>query len=297
MNIYKNAFDIAFPTKIIKLRKKFIRRSPWLTSGILKSSIQKAKLFRIKLRKPTHLNISQYKNFCSTFNKVKRLAKSLYYIDQLEQNNNDIKQTWTILRQALNKQNNHIPISETFTINGNEISDPREIAEQFNIYFSEIGASISTSAPMPVKHYSSHLQGNFPTNLFMRLTNTDEIINITRQFKSKLFEGFDKVSSKLIKETIEHIAMPLTHIINKSLEMGVVPNNMKIAKLIPVFKSGDRKLFSNYRPISILPEFSKVMEKIVNDRLTDFLHQQNIIYEHQYGFRKKTLHYTQFYSF
>ena len=86
--------------------------------------------------------------------------------------------------------------------------------------------------------------------------------------------------------------MRLTHIINKSLEMGVVPNNMKIAKLIPVFKSGDRKLFSNYRPISILPVFSKVMEKIVNGRLTDFLHQQNIIYEHQYGCRKKhsTLH-------
>ena len=70
-----------------------------------------------------------------------------------------------------------------------------------------------------------------------------------------------------------------------SLESGYIPKEFKIAKIVPVYKEGDCHDFNNYRPISLLSSFSKLMEKIVSKQLVRFLHNYNIIYKHQYGFR------------
>ena len=110
--------------------------------------------------------------------------------------------------------------------------------------------------------------------------------------KLKLVKDMDKISCKLMKETIAHIALPLAHIINQSFLTGVVPGQMKLAKVIPVFKSGDKHTFNNYRPISILPAFSKLLEKVMAMKLMNYLEQHKLIYAHQYGFRPKhsTIH-------
>ena len=83
-------------------------------------------------------------------------------------------------------------------------------------------------------------------------------------------QGFDNISTKLLKSTIDEILIPLTHIINLSMESGTVPEKMKIAKIIPIYKSGEKDLFNNYRPISLLPALSKIMEKIVANRLVNW---------------------------
>ena len=85
---------------------------------------------------------------------------------------------------------------------------------------------------------------------------------------------------------MHEVSIPLAHIFNLSLSSGVVPDNMKIAKIVPIFKSGNKKTLNNYRPISILPAFSKILEKLVCNRLVHFLETHNILYKHQYGFRK-----------
>jgi hypothetical protein len=126
----------------------------------------------------------------------------------------------------------------------------------------------------------------------MEPTDPVEIIRTTMQLKTKKSEGFDNISSKLFKDTIDAIALPLTHIINLSFTSGIVPQKMKIAKIIPIFKSGKHTLFNNYRPISLLPAFSKLMEKLVCNKLLHFLETRGILYKHQYGFRKhhSTIH-------
>ena len=90
----------------------------------------------------------------------------------------------------------------------------------------------------------------------------------------------------LLKKIIPHILTPLRHICNTSLEQGIFPDEMKIARIIPLFKSGDKQNVSNYRPISLLPQFSKILEKIFNNRLMNFLNSNNLLYLRQYGFRK-----------
>ena len=90
---------------------------------------------------------------------------------------------------------------------------------------------------------------------------------------------------KTVKHVIKQIVKPLTHIFNRSLICRSFPNDMKLAKIIPIFKSGDRFKFSNYRPISLLSQFSKILEKIFNKRLTSFIEAQHILSDGQYGFR------------
>ena len=89
-----------------------------------------------------------------------------------------------------------------------------------------------------------------------------------------------------MKEIIPLIATPLTHICNVSLSSGIFPDKMKTAKVIPVYKKGDPKSYGNYRPISVLSCFSKVLERIVYNRLSDFLNKHNAIFDGQYGFRQ-----------
>jgi hypothetical protein len=89
-----------------------------------------------------------------------------------------------------------------------------------------------------------------------------------------------------VKESIDLIIEPLTHIINLSISSGIVPDLMKIARVIPLFKSGDHRLVQNYRPVSVLPIFSKLLERIVYNRITNYINKHNILFDNQYGFRK-----------
>ena len=105
--------------------------------------------------------------------------------------------------------------------------------------------------------------------------------------KSKTSSGHDSISTKLIKQSINNIIEPLTIIINKSLSTGIIPNQLKIAKVIPIHKQSDKKLLNNYRPISLLPAFSKIFENVVFNRMINYMDSQNLFYKHQYGFRAK----------
>ena len=94
----------------------------------------------------------------------------------------------------------------------------------------------------------------------------------------------------VVQGSFNLICAPLTYIINLSLISGVVPQEMKIARVIPFFfKSGDKSLFTNYRPVSLLPVFSKFLERIAYNRLINFLNKYDILFRNQYGFRKKII--------
>ena len=121
----------------------------------------------------------------------------------------------------------------------------------------------------------------------MRPTDEEEIFKIINGMKPKKSAGHDGLSSIYLKLFIYEIVRPLTIIINKSLVTGIVPDLMKLAKVIPIYKSKNKKLFSNYRPISLLPVLSKVLEKVVHKRLYSFMSKKQIFFESQYGFRDK----------
>ena len=95
-------------------------------------------------------------------------------------------------------------------------------------------------------------------------------------------------AEELMKSSVENIALPMAEIFNSMIRSGVFPDDLKIAKVIPLYKSGDSSLFTNYRPISLLPAFSKVFERLIYNRLHSFLEKYNILFTSQYGFRKQS---------
>jgi hypothetical protein len=119
-----------------------------------------------------------------------------------------------------------------------------------------------------------------------------EIIEATEQLLPKRSEDHQGISMFFIKKFIYILAKPIYFILYKSFETGIVPDQLKIAKVIPIFKGGDSSLADNYRPISLLPNFSKIMEKVVSIRLSRFLNDHEILSPTQFGFRKShsTIH-------
>ena len=229
-----------------------------------------------------------YRAYCRIY-KTKRAAKTRYYAEILEERKYSIKDTWIILRQVISKQKVCLHFPETFSVNGEKVSNYRIITEEFNNFFAKIGKTVSESVPSPTTSFHSHRSS---VNFFMQPTDIYEIKNVVTNLKTKCTVGFDSLSTKLIQQTIGEIIIPLRLSINQSFVTGVVPENLKVAKVIPIYKSGKKNVFNNYRPISILPALSKIMEKIVCNRLVNYLEKYNILYKHQYGFRSKhsTIH-------
>ena len=112
-----------------------------------------------------------------------------------------------------------------------------------------------------------------------------ELEYVCMTFKSKA-PGFDNIPMHIIKNSIKYISNPLLHLINLSFGKGIFPDQLKIAKLIPIFKADDPEIFSNYRPISLLTNFSKLFEKVMYNRVVDFAERFNILYHNQFGFHK-----------
>lgn len=285
MEIYTYYLDEIMPLKSRKLQRKYTKRSPWFTTGLLQSSLTKSKLFNKKLKYPNDINIARYKNYCKIYNKLLRHVKQTYYADQLEQAKHDVKKTWNILRQALNSSSSKPKIPDYFIYENSKVEDKEQIVNHFNNFFSNIGKEISNQVPLSPKHYSDYLNPKHNRSIFIDPISPLDILSITSKIKSKNSQGHDGISTKLMKGTINSIIDPITHIMNKSIETGLVPEQMKIAKITPIFKSGSMHSFNNYRPISILPAFSKILEKVIANKLIKFLENQNLLYKHQYGFR------------
>mgnify|MGYP002259958632 FL=1 len=122
--------------------------------------------------------------------------------------------------------------------------------------------------------------------MFFPSAYQQKIVEICASLRSGSAAGFDNIHIDVVKQNIDIISKPLTRIINLSLSSGIVPKQLKIARIIPLFKSGDQDLYANYRPVSVLPIFSKFFEKVVYKRLYNFLIKYNILFDNQYSFRK-----------
>lgn len=121
--------------------------------------------------------------------------------------------------------------------------------------------------------------------MFLRNTDENEILNIVRNFGNKLSLDCNDFSMALVKDIIPYVIQPFTFICNKPFSDGICPDSMKVAKIAPLYKSGDKDMFTNYRPVSLLPQFSKILEKLFDERLENFIVKYNLLSESQFGFR------------
>jgi hypothetical protein len=130
-----------------------------------------------------------------------------------------------------------------------------------------------------------HYKQPFPA-IKWEFTSTREILKAIRTLKTTNSAGYDEISSRVLKLSGPYIASPLTYICNTALKHGIFPDRLEYAIVKPVHKKGSKLNLSNYRPISLLPVFSKVLEKIIYARLYTHLLKNGILSLHQFGFRE-----------
>ena len=149
----------------------------------------------------------------------------------------------------------------------------------------------SSIAPRQNGSFEDYLKLKIDTKFECEQTSPTHIKNIIQNLNSKSSSGYDNISTILLKKLEPLLSGPLSIIINQSLKSGIFPNKLKTAKIIPIYKKGDKHKIDNCRPISLLPSISKIFEKVAHDQLLSYFVKYNILYNSQYGFRK--LHSTQ----
>ena len=164
-----------------------------------------------------------------------------------------------------------------------EIFDKKEIAETFNSYFVNIGPNLAASIPESKTSFQNYIHYNGPCLSTNNLTDL-ELENAFVSLKTNKSLGYDDISADVVKRVSDEIFVILKHIFNICLAKGVFPDKLKIARVTPIFKKGSNSLVTNYRPISVLPCFSKLLEHVMYNCLYKFLLENNILYQKQFGF-------------
>ena len=292
MKHFMNLKQECFQRKLVRFDKKKHRINPWLTSGILKSINFKDKLYKTLMQ--TSKDSTDYPVLLSNFkvykNIIRRsimLAKRDYYRNAFNRYSTNMKKTWQTISQTLNRRKRDRDFPQEFKLaNGNTISEPKKIANAFNDFFIGIGDG-GVSNESTNNDFNRYMPSKANCTLMFEPITVDTISRIISGLKPKTSTGIDNISNKLLKFVKNVISEPLSIIINQMLKLGIFPDLLKISKVVPLYKKDDDSNLSNYRPISLLPSISKIFEKVLLEQLTTYLDNNNLIHNHQYGFRKR----------
>ena len=168
--------------------------------------------------------------------------------------------------------------------NGNSVNNSLEIANAFNDFFTTIGPLLANKIPASTVNPLSYVT-NVPNSIVLEDVSEQEVSDIIKSL-SNSSAGWDEFPISIAKQCSKNFVKPLTALINSSFREGVFPRELKKARVVPIYKTGDKSLINNYRPISILSFYSKVFEKLMYNKLYNFIEANDILYAHQYGFRR-----------
>ena len=288
LNKYLTIFDASFP---IRRSSESNKSKPWLTQGIKTSCYNKRKLYLESRHCKDHNKKLYYKRYCRVLNEVIQHAKKNYYGNLITNSNNKNRTTWKIINENINNNHQRQDIS-SISINGAINRNKQTIANKFNDYYSTVAHSLSVninvSNTLGNRHITTKKLDNckdFSPLDKLKFVSSKEIENVVKLLQAKESRGYDEISTKVIKQSIACIASPIAYICNLMMSSGIYLERLKFAEVKPLYKQGDRTDINNYRPISILPSFSKIFEKLIYTRLITYLDCNKILAKEQFGFR------------
>ena len=218
---------------------------------------------------------------------ILKQSKTNYYNHYFETNWNSIKNTWKGLKSILNIKNISAKIPKTLNVDGTTISNPMEISDIFNNYFSSIATKRKLNISFSHKHFSDFPKNRSNISFFVSPTDKTEIEDVISSLDSNRSVGPNSIPTKILKFRKDDISSQLSEIFTTSFSSGVFPSILKTAKVIPVHKKDSKLDFSNYRPISLLSNIEKFLERLMYNRMYKFFSDNNLIYSLQFGFRQK----------
>ena len=269
------------PLKSHRIKRKY--QPDWLTPQILDC---------IKERDKCKLNgkMDEYRLLRNKVSSMIDTAKKEAYQTKVEKGKDDPRSIWKLFKQfGMSKKGTTKVNNFEIKINNDIISDDQDIANIFNDYFVNIPSKLKE----PIQPSEFKLLHNFVdskvndnTNFTIPFVNSSFVSNYLSNMDVTKATGLDCIGPRLLKIAPNVLTPSITYIINKSIESGVFPCTWKNAKVNPIFKTGDKDNVNNYRPISILPTLSKIIEKWTASKLMSYLDKYKLLHKNQSGFRK-----------
>ena len=294
VDIFQNSVDDTCKLETPKTSKRNSINNPWINQVLINSINKKEKLYKTWKKSITSKNklgnpklYDEYKSHRKNLTKLIKKQKKSYYANEFEKCNGNPKKTWDIINKLRGKCKISNPPS--FIIDNEQVISRRIIANKFNNYFVSLADNMNREE---FEHYTyvdespsfeNYMSKACETSIFLEDCNASEILEIINELSS---QKASDIPILLIKSTSQIISPFLSILYNRYMRTGIFPDCLKIGKITPIFKKGNRELIENYRPISTLPIFSKIFEKIIHKRLYNFFISKKVIPETQFGFRK-----------
>jgi hypothetical protein len=262
----------------IKITSKGVRNNniPWFNAILYKLRLLTF-YWATQYKHGNYLAKAKYNDYRKTYKKEIRKAKVHFNDKRIKSSVNTNKTVWSIVNKEI--------------ASGRNVLDTAITCDAFNEYFAKIVGSIDNrgdklttiSNTVPLVFEPNH-----SSTFKLSSTSWDNVILVTKKLKNSKTEDIYGLSSYILKHIIDIIVVPLTRLINRSIELGVYPDILKKSIIVPVYKNGDRNDPSNFRPIALTPIFSKVFEYVVIEQLNSYLTNKKLIDKCQYGFRPGT---------
>jgi len=279
--IFTTSFNVFFPLLHKSLKPKALAK-PYITSEIKTLIAQKNKLQRKYAKYPLTYG-EAFRSIRNQLTTTIRNAKSTYLKSKLLQDPSNSQTTWKVLNTILNRNKTTCEQTHSINVSGKVVTDPHDIAEQFNIYFSDIGTNHDLDSHNHNDNFETFLRHPVNDRMSLPPVTVQEVLDTIKSTKDTS-AGHDEIPIKLIKKIAPYIAHVLVDIFNASFQTGTFPDTLKIAKVIPIFKAGDKNSINNYRPISMLSTLAKLLEKLALRRLEEYCKRNKVITPSQYGF-------------
>lgn len=277
VNKIKSCIDRSSSTISVSHKKRGLK--PWMTNDLV-TQINLRDKMNMKLKKEPFNSVlkNEYKTFRNNLTKLIAQTKANYYRSILDECKSDISKKWRVIKELIDAKppNNDIKVG-TVELNNYFCNVGRKCAELINKSKrdSESEHNLPPKAVLPINPHSLFLEPVIPSDIELIISH----LNNTSS------PGYDEISNKVLKHVSHSISNPFCFIINKCFKTGVFPKCFKIALIKPLFKSGDPTCPENYRPISLLSNLAKIMEKLIKSRLFDFVAKFGLLQSNQYGFQ------------
>ena len=278
--IFELILDMHAPLKKRRVRGEF---APWLNQSIRNLMRERDLAKRAAEKSPEKWSL--YKQLRNKVTKEIRVAVQSHYHGLINENKDNPKKMWQTINNVLDRSSKST-MPASLDIGGKKLTKEGDIVEALNHHFVSVGPKLASKIEQnanddPLQHIN-----NEPTT--MRLTPVDDnyVPKAIKQLKNGKAPGPDKIPIILIKDAVDLISKPLTLIFNSSLWKGIFPDVWKLARVTPIFKSGSKSEANNYRPISVISVFSRILERIVHDQVYEYLKVNKVLTMSQSAFQK-----------
>ena len=280
LDTLNTTYQDSFPLKTKHISSKHFK-NPWYNSHVKDLSNRRMEYYN--LYKNGLVNHNQYATYRNKITSLIRKAKVNYYNRIFTKNMGNIKTCWKLINKIC--KDTHSREIKKLVHNGASIENPADIAELFNSYFTNIASNLASNLPNTTENPYYAIRPNMHDPIIFSPITNEECAHIIQSLKVSK-QDINTLPIFLLKKYHCHLLQVICKIINQSFNSGIFPNCLKHARVVPIHKKGDCHEISNYRPIAILPFFSKIIERCIFNRLLDYGNMCELFTQNQFGFTK-----------